>query len=230
MTSTETRPFNFEAAKAGAPIATRAGNRVQILKWDLLGLFPIFGCEEPDTSGTVYRWGKDGVWVPGQTAYADLVMLPLCELEGKPVFPGDLLETLTATGWQPHVASVNKLWLSNPDFYRWPRAPTPKSNMTDDELDRVRSYANGSMTQARRAVADAAIERALRDGSVVLPLGSNTMGATDARSNVEEAPEPSLADSLRELAEKVRKLPLRSIADADSAFTIASKLDILARG
>lgn len=91
-----TRPFNFEHAKAGAPVCTRDGRKVKIYTFDSGDhTYPIH-CQFAG-----YGLGENCVaarTVEGHVlknnfreAPADLCMAPICYLEGKPVFVGDVV-------------------------------------------------------------------------------------------------------------------------------------------
>jgi len=75
------RPFDLEAAKAGVLLCDQSGST-------LAGLL----CCTPDSSGYFRAWvDRIGGFVsclPGKS----IRLAPLCWVEGKPVYPGDMLE------------------------------------------------------------------------------------------------------------------------------------------
>lgn len=152
----ESRPFSLADAKAGAPYACRDGREATVLKWDrntpryvLLGVYG-----DADDHAT---WNVEGFYSIGDKSNRDLVMLPLGEIDGRPVFVGDKLEMHGTAGWTPYVA-----YPTNRDFSdsRWP-APAkqyPFSQMSEQELLNAAGsampldWANGFLRVAHAAI------------------------------------------------------------------------------
>lgn len=67
------KPFDLEAAKAGKPVVTLDGRKVELLKFDLKDSnFPIAGIVNiNDDYQAVHIWQSDGRWYAGETT-ADL--------------------------------------------------------------------------------------------------------------------------------------------------------------
>lgn len=56
------KPFNLEAAKAGASVVTRSGFPVRLLAFDIVGLQPIAGVVTFTTGQGLNQWDLDGAW------------------------------------------------------------------------------------------------------------------------------------------------------------------------
>lgn len=158
----DTRPFNVEHAKAGAPYAMRNGVEVTILKWngkrngaELVGIYG-------DYDSPSY-WPIDG---HGSFGVYDLVMTPLGYVEGKPVFTGDIL---ISGGDEIEISPQERVF----DFMRWPdpKPNYPETNFTDFELSEIYNPDNlqfVGLFNAVRRIANAAIKRAIDDGQVTV--------------------------------------------------------------
>lgn len=154
-----TRPFNLEHAKAGAPYCLRSGVEVTVLKWDARNpSFPLIGFFGPQDSS--HCWTKEGAQVSGDVeSPCDLVMLPLGEIDGKPVFVGDELRDR----WNNTIRAFVGMG-SNPAHWFWP-APArqyPVTGMDSDELREAWDSADnkGSIDTAR-VIANAALRHAI---------------------------------------------------------------------
>lgn len=73
------KPFDLEAAKAGAPVCTQDGRPVRILCWDLNSVFPIVAARESlyTPEEIVLRYTREGVSGPGQDSQDNLCMSPV---------------------------------------------------------------------------------------------------------------------------------------------------------
>jgi hypothetical protein len=65
------KPFDLEAAKAGKKVVTRDGKPVEILKWDMDGVYPIVACVN---NSDVYTFGENGSELFGIESEDDLFM------------------------------------------------------------------------------------------------------------------------------------------------------------
>jgi hypothetical protein len=158
----ESRPFNFEHAKAGAPYGCRDGSKAEVLKWDAKGgEFKLIGYTEPNGSEVPESWTKHGNASARGESHADLVMLPLGEIEGKPVFYGD------------KIMDCNDLVEAKPGchdfkYCSWP-APEkqyPVTGMSGEELHKVYVTEGKGIDSGMVAVANAAIRHAIDSGAV----------------------------------------------------------------
>ena len=75
------RPFDLEAAKAGALLCDQSGPT-------LAGLL----CCTPDSSGYFWVWVNCIGGIVSRLHSKNIRLAPLCWVEGKPVYPGDMLE------------------------------------------------------------------------------------------------------------------------------------------
>lgn len=71
------KPFDLEAAKKGAKVETRDGDKVEILKWDANSDFPLMGIYEDEGCEYAGCWALNGEW--GGAPGLDLVIV---EYEG----------------------------------------------------------------------------------------------------------------------------------------------------
>jgi len=165
MKPEHTKPFDLEAAKAGAPYCCRDGQPATILKWDGRHAgYPLIGIygEEDATMD----WATDGRYGNSARNHLDLVMTPLGMCEGKPVWWGDWIVDGQGQEFTAPAINPGLDW----SCCRWPNhAPQyPQTRMTDDEMLRiVHSIRAGSSSLTRGALANAAIARAIEDGDVV---------------------------------------------------------------
>jgi hypothetical protein len=160
MRPEHTKPFDLEAAKAGAPYCCRDGQAATILKWDGRSAdYPLIGVytEHDDTNSWTMAGGE---FNSGSASDCDLVMIPLGMCEGKPVWWGDKLldgrgDEFTAPADNPGLD-----W----SVCTWPKpAPQyPQTRMTNMELSSI--FADSGFSTR---VADAVIARAIEDGDVV---------------------------------------------------------------
>jgi len=161
------KPFCLEHAKAGAPIATREGITVDILKWDRAGALSIVGIIN-DSVQTVMAWNMSGENANSPDVH--LVMTPIGFINGKPVFWDSEIQHPDGTPVAGHVGAFYGL-----ENYRWP-APAkvyPTTSMTFDEL----AIAHNSQLDNKpnefarsvRAVANAALRHAIDAGQVMDP-------------------------------------------------------------
>lgn len=73
------KPFDLEAAKKGAKVETRDGDKVEILKWDANSDFPLMGVYEDEGCEYAGCWALNGEW--GGTPGLDLVIVEYGESE-----------------------------------------------------------------------------------------------------------------------------------------------------
>jgi hypothetical protein len=189
-----TRPFNLEHAKAGAPYSCRDGDVATVLKWDVRN-------EEYPIVGVVYdtdklcSWTSAGNHLVNSVPHSlDLVMLPLGYIDGKPVFVGDDLEF------------DGKLYLAQPSdknfsTSRWPSPAKvyPKSKMTMDEINNACSALSPDFyCHPLRSIANAALRHAIDAGQVVVPNGLETFRAIGrARASRDMAIAEAVRDACR---------------------------------
>ena len=169
-----TKPFNYEHARAGAPVATRGGHDVEILKWDVRGGdCPILGIAKDLEIDMMTRWSETGQPAASYGGHMTLVMKPLGYIDDKPVFVGDELEQRDRhnESWVPRTAQP-----SDRDFSisRWPapKREYPQSTMTNLEINQAivthdLQFVSNSATEAGRRVANAALHHAIDAGQVV---------------------------------------------------------------
>lgn len=91
-----TKPFNLEQAKAGAPVALSTGRRptpVRILATDITGSHSVAFTYEGPHCGLVGTATSDGlcVWTSDNRIGRHLYMIPHGQLDGRDVWPGDVL-------------------------------------------------------------------------------------------------------------------------------------------
>lgn len=159
MKPEHTKPFDLEAAKAGAPYCCRDGQAATILKWDGRSAdYPLIGVytEHDDTNS----WTMAGSeFNSGSASDCDLVMIPLGMCEGKPVWWGD--DLLTSTG----IYKAQDLRQFSNCTWPNPVPKYPQTKMTKDEITNLALSVPLDDVQIR--VANAAIARAIQDGDVV---------------------------------------------------------------
>lgn len=74
------KPFDLEAAKAGAPVMTGSGNDVTIFTYDFRSAQPIVGYVHHRSldSDTLCKWYRDGIYSTDKSpSCLDLVMAPV---------------------------------------------------------------------------------------------------------------------------------------------------------
>lgn len=116
-----TRPFDEEAAKAGAPVQTKDGRKVRILCYDrACKLFPIVGLvTELDGAEPCYSWTPQGSIDLSWADKSDLVMAPI-KKEGwinlspgkEPIVGGPVYATKeeAKARTSPHIIQVHIEW------------------------------------------------------------------------------------------------------------------------
>jgi len=117
------RPFDLDAAKAGAEIVALVDDGTEIeLRTFVTG---------PDRMGYYVVSTDEGVYRLGKAH--EYRMAPLCWVEGKPVYPGDVLERENGKAFIPDMVAISgELRMLgeglpsflNPELLRWPR-PKP---------------------------------------------------------------------------------------------------------
>ncbi|MBR4589972.1 MAG: hypothetical protein IKO36_04835 [Bacteroidaceae bacterium] len=99
------KPFDLEAAKKGAKVETRNGDKAEILKWDANSNCPLIGfyvdCEGHDNIGS---WTLSGKWGVNTSSF-DLVIVEYEDKEA-PELGGIRAEPELATGFQ-HETKAN---------------------------------------------------------------------------------------------------------------------------
>lgn len=164
MKPEHTKPFHFDHAKAGAPYGTATGMPVEILKWDMQGnvhsILAIVGDRQECARYT--RLGTNG-------SYADLVMLPLGMVEGKPVFVGDQLQNSK----DGTIQEARRHWgveLIDWSEWNWPKLAKeyPKTRMSQAALSGAMNSSPRGMAigHCLECVVNNAIARAIDDGDV----------------------------------------------------------------
>jgi hypothetical protein len=167
----QTKPFNLEHAKAGAPYACRNGSPATILKWDAKGSeFTLIGFVDRDGVGNDIpeSWMAEGfVRATRERRNHDLVMLPLGEIDGKPVFVGDEVETNAfGDGWKRVTVCP-----SDNGFFtcRWP-APAkqyPVTALSGDELVKIYNDVNDTSEAGLVRTVNEALRHAIDNGQVI---------------------------------------------------------------
>jgi hypothetical protein len=159
----DTRPFCLADAKAGAPYACRDGSKAEVLKWDAQGgPFNLIGYTRHNGSEVPESWTKLGCASARGESRADLVMLPLGYLDGKPVFVGDKI--INAYGFEVAVPVHSRDF----DGCRWP-APAkqyPVTGMSEPELQDAVSIPDQSVLGRARNIANAALRHAIDSGQL----------------------------------------------------------------
>lgn len=86
------RPFDLEAAKAGEPICTRDGQKVRFIAHvpEADEAYRVVVMLE-NASFPTRRFESGSLWVGITNNRIDLCMAPLCWVEGRPVYSGDIL-------------------------------------------------------------------------------------------------------------------------------------------
>jgi hypothetical protein len=152
----DTKPFNAEHAKAGAKYGCADGSTADILKYGPTKMWGTITNDEGEEFAA--GWTLDGVKCSGvMSSEKRLVMLPLGQIDGKPVWADSKIIT-------QHDCEIEALaWFRQGEPFdgsRWP-APAkqyPQTKMADQEL-----YAPDSL----RATANAALRHACESGQVV---------------------------------------------------------------
>lgn len=71
------KEFDYEKAKAGAPVCTRRGEHIRILCWDAKGDYPIVALKNEENSEYPMTYTKDGRFCKSEDGMDDLVMAPV---------------------------------------------------------------------------------------------------------------------------------------------------------
>jgi hypothetical protein len=166
----ETKPFNLEHAKAGAPFCTASGEKVEIVKWDMKsGNCPILGLRSDNEY--VQQWAMDGEPAANFMSVTRLVMTPLGYIDGKPVFVGDEIELKCMAKpdeWKRVKAEPTWAGTWTDECARWP-APAkqyPVTGMAGDVLWGIYN-SEGCIHPGMFAVANAALRHAIDNGQVI---------------------------------------------------------------
>lgn len=170
MTHPHFKPYVAEHARAGAPVGAINGNTVSLHHFHgdrIIGVMMT-----PQGVPFAAEWNTEtGKYTTPIVPFMDqlgLVMLPVAMLDARPVFAYDRLESHDGSPVTvlPTAQTV--------DHLRWPKeAPEfPKTTMTGEELAMVAKKGSGSnyiTTHGLVYAANAAIERAIKDGQVFMP-------------------------------------------------------------
>lgn len=131
-----TRPFDLNSAKSGAPYAQRNGLAARIGIWDVNGFQRLVGVATYGNGmESTMAWKEDGTPQSGCGVNA-LVMLPLGYCEGKPVFVGDEL-VVKHNGLTYYASAGDRKFEKS--VWKLTPPPPPKLNflftaMTNDEF------------------------------------------------------------------------------------------------
>jgi hypothetical protein len=186
----DTRPFNLEHARAGAPIACANGEKVEILKWDRKHDLCIIGLGRDDTA--IRQWRADGSYLDPHSKAFTLVMTPLGHIDGKPVFTGDEIELKCMAKpdeWKRVKAEPGwaGTWNDDGSLARWP-APAkqyPQCQMDYLDLTQAALQTNSTPTMLTGsqalAIANAALRHAVDVGQVI-PLDQHVREIGEAIS------------------------------------------------
>ena len=148
MNTTETRPFNHDAAGAGAPYACANGERATILHWEYVQGAPYTTYHLVGTSGDAdepsswTRWGRhcSGLHLLGEYSPLDLVMTPLAYIDGKAVFDGDLIIDTRGAPARAHSR------LTLPGSWKWP-TPAPAETRAGCAVPNITAAEAAGMAQ-----------------------------------------------------------------------------------
>jgi hypothetical protein len=174
MKTQESRPFNLEHARAGAPFCCASGEKVEVLKWDHRdrSCCNILGLIQTQEEDVLMKWDVNGA-MPAYYSRAEertLVMTPLGHIDGKPVFVGDeLVDKKDGSR-----VTARPTWGEmNPELWAWP-APAkqyPVTGMKDGEMLRAwREVDQGDVRMSSlQHFANAALRHAVDNGQLVLP-------------------------------------------------------------
>lgn len=242
------RPFDLEAARAGAPYSQSDGDAAEILKWDMKGKYPLMGCgvRRNASDEVAVRWYANGTVEIGFDSEFNLVMLPLGLIDGKPAFVGD---TVQSKYGDECIASIEMEFDSG--HWRWP-APAkmyPETKMCFEQMCEagsmslistnaigIRQLANAVLRHAIDAgqVTDAANVDAKVEQSYVDGQAFAYRKAYDARAERDMAIAKAVRDSARDQCGDANKALFGStyygrISNLDLAAIIAS-LDKSATG
>lgn len=135
----DTRPFNLEHARAGAPICMRNGDPVTILKWDMKNTFPIVGVISEEGKEWTVTWCRDGSYSKNEEGELpkDLVMLPNGYVDGKPVYVGDTLICASAGAQHEYSFIVGPDMIDRFLGCKWPESETEFYGEDEKEADTV---------------------------------------------------------------------------------------------
>lgn len=158
-----TREFSLEMAKQSHPLVTRDGRKAKFIAYvpDVIDSHKLV----VQIGDGVVRYHVDGCI--GMNHW-DLFLAPLGHVEGMPVFAGDKLigpcGDITA---EPYMTEEGAFGLA-----KWPsKAPVVETSLSEIELHNIEyetMYAyNKTIEDARRNLANKAIERSIKDGDVI---------------------------------------------------------------
>lgn len=218
----DTKPFDANHARDGAPYGCRNGNRATVLRWDAQNsAFPLIGTvifsddrEQPES------WTAHGMRAVGNgEGGSDLVMLPLGYIDGKPVFVGDEYEF------------DGRRYRAVPDGEggfegcRWPEPAKqyPVTRMTREQLTDVARNTPGSFGESYEAIANAALRHAIDNGQVV----TTEKGQEAVRLAIDifkpDAPKRAARDLA--IAEAVRREAVRIACSYNHSTLIYNAID-----
>jgi hypothetical protein len=169
----ETRPFNLEHAKAGAPYACQGGFAATVLKWDANNsLYPLLGYVTESGHDYPENWAASGTCDPNGGDYEhrrNLVMTPLGYIEGRAFFVGDRIVGNTGEEFDALPGDKN----GTHETWRWP-FPAKQYPVIDLEwddaiaaIDKMGPRQGLTITSGQiQAVANAALRHAIDNGIV----------------------------------------------------------------
>lgn len=224
------RPFNLEHARAGAPIATRSGLGVDILKWDRKATMPIIGILN-DGPSTVVAWNIEGSNLMNESYH--LVMTPLGYIDGKPVFAGDHLVTPTGMQWiaTPTCRGGDRSlgdchWPAPAKVY--PESTMNPEQMADEFADEQDRNAPGAYKRGLTRVANAVLRHAIDAGQVILKADADAVMAELSKSVADELASRAARDMA--VAEAVRDATYVKVMNCHPGHegTVVRQLDLAA--
>ena len=196
----EFRPFNLEQAKAGAPYGCMNEEyKAKILHYSYDYMIGMYGYKDFSVDVDGARWDIKGIMRASKTTGAyDLVMIPLFLCQRKPVYMGDTLYDANDSPFQVELSHTQSMI----DGCSW-EAPRVKveTRMTHDQLGAA--WNDGCNTL--RAVANAAISRAIEDGDVVASIDLEEFGMRVANATLNTFSYTLSDKSARKLVNEVLK-------------------------
>lgn len=158
------RPYDDAKAIAGNPVGCRgAGYLAKILMRDGSRIIGASTSDRPGAEWRAEEWTRTGHLRSEPTDHPrDLVMLPLCYVQGRAAYPGDTLHDANGEAFQMDEAAASQVEAAKEWTWEKP-VQAIETKMTSDELLAVVS----SGQTLRVEVANAAIARAIADGQVV---------------------------------------------------------------
>lgn len=166
------KPFNLADAKLGHPVQTDT-HHVKLVAFDFqikaVTGDAVIGIADPKEGGfpSVGTWLPDGRACRGERSYAGLlVMAPLGVVNGRDVYPGDMLHFNGAAETCPVPFGVP----FEPSAWAWPKPPRsyPLTEMTSAQANAAACSVPG-VTCSTLAVAAASIRHGIDNGYLIDP-------------------------------------------------------------